>query len=96
MNYLNTFFLPLLNGSLASFYFVVFSFYWQFMVQRFGVNWSLLFYTGRFILGQQPFAELAIQENKKLKTHDQQFTLTTKKSLHIILNATHHLDSFDF
>jgi len=46
---------------------VVSTFHWQFMVQRFGFNRSLLFYTGRFILGQQPCAELAVQENKKKK-----------------------------
>jgi len=40
----------------------------HFMVQRFGINWSLLFYTGRFILGQQPCAELAVQEHKKKNT----------------------------
>jgi len=35
------------------------------IVQRFGFNWSLLFYTATFILGQQPCAELAVQEDKK-------------------------------
>jgi len=57
----------MLFHTFGSFYFVVPTFHWQFMFQRFGVNWSLLFYTGRFILGQQPCAELAVQENKKKK-----------------------------
>ena len=57
----------MLFHTFGSFYFVVSTLHWQFMVQRFGFNWSLLFYTGRFILGQQPCAELAVQENKKKK-----------------------------
>jgi len=48
-------------------YFVFSTFHWQFMVQRFGFNWSLLFYSGRFILGQQPWTELAVQQDKKKK-----------------------------
>ena len=57
----------MLFHTFGSFYIVVSTFHWQYMFQRFGVNWSLLFYTGRFILGQQPCAELAVQENKKKK-----------------------------
>jgi len=40
---------------------------WSMLLLFSFVNWSLLFYTGRFILGQQPCADLAIQENKKKK-----------------------------
>ena len=33
------------------------------------LNYKSMFYTGRFILGQQPCAELAVQENKKKLIH---------------------------
>jgi len=41
--------LQMLFHTFGSFYFVVSTFHRQFMVQRFGFNWSLLFYTGRTI-----------------------------------------------
>jgi len=63
-------------------YFVFSAFQWQFAVQRFGFKWSLLFYTGRFILGQQPCAELAVQEDTKKKND---FYMTVMSELKLLV-----------
>jgi len=59
-------------------------FQWQFTVQRFGFKWSLLFCTGRFILGQQPCAELAVQEDKK-KKNDYCMTVMSELKLLVMM-----------